>query len=48
MNGKYYTTAVLWAVEQGITQGRTSTTFGPDDSCTRGHVVTFLYRAYAD
>ena len=48
VNGKYYTTAVLWAVEQGITQGRTSTTFGPDDSCTRGHVVTFLYRAYAD
>ena len=47
-NGQYYTTAVLWAVEQGITQGRTPTTFGPNDSCTRGHVVTFLYRAYAD
>ena len=46
-NGQYYTTAVLWAVEQGITQGRTPTTFGPNDSCTRGHVVTFLYRAYA-
>ena len=45
-NGKYYTNAVLWALENGITQGRTSTTFGPEDSCTRGHVVTFLYRAY--
>ena len=45
--GKYYTTAVLWALQNNITQGRTSTTFGPDDACTRGHVVTFLYRAYA-
>ena len=47
-NGKYYTTAVLWALENNITTGRTPTTFGPNDSCTRGHVVTFLYRAYAD
>ena len=45
--GKYYTTAVLWALQNNITQGRTATSFGPDDSCTRGHVVTFLYRAYA-
>ena len=45
--GKYYTTAVLWALENNITKGRTSTTFGPDDSCTRGHVVTFLYRDMA-
>ena len=47
-NGKYYTTAILWALENDITKGRTATTFGPDDACTRGHVVTFLYRAYAD
>ena len=45
--GKYYTTAILWALENNITKGRTATTFGPDDACTRGHVVTFLYRAYA-
>ena len=45
--GKYYTTAVLWALQNNITKGRTATTFGPDDACTRGHVVTFLYRAYA-
>jgi hypothetical protein len=44
--GKYFTTAVLWALENNITKGRTATTFGPDDACTRGHVVTFLYRAY--
>ena len=42
--GKYYTTAVLWALQKGITTGRTANTFGPDDACTRGHVVTFLYR----
>ena len=46
--GKYYTNAILWALKNNITQGRTATTFGPDDACTRGHVVTFLYRAYAD
>ena len=45
--GKYYTTAVLWALQKGITTGRTATTFGPDDACTRGHVVTFLYRDMA-
>ena len=44
--GKYYTSAILWALKNNITQGRTATTFGPDDACTRGHVVTFLYRAY--
>ena len=42
----YYYQAVLWARENGITDGRTPTTFGPTDACTRGHVVTFLYRAY--
>ncbi len=44
-SGKYYTNAVLWALQNNITKGRTSTAFGPDDACTRGHVVTFLYRA---
>lgn len=41
----YYYTAVLWAVEQGITNGTSDTTFSPDISCTRGQVVTFLWRA---
>ena len=37
--------AILWAVEHGITDGITATEFGPDKSCTRGHAVTFLWRA---
>jgi hypothetical protein len=37
--------AVLWAVENGITTGTTDTTFSPSKACTRGQVVTFLYRA---
>lgn len=41
----YYYEAVLWAVEQGITTGFTATTFGPDETVTRGQVATFLYRA---
>ena len=41
----YYYEAVLWAVEQGITTGITATTFGPDETVTRGQVATFLYRA---
>ncbi|MDO4314388.1 MAG: S-layer homology domain-containing protein [Oscillospiraceae bacterium] len=43
--GSYCYDAVLWAVEQGITNGSTATTFGPAASCTRGQIVTFLYRA---
>ena len=41
----WYTDAVLWAVEQGITNGLTETTFGPDADCNRAQVVTFLWRA---
>ena len=41
----YYYQAVLWAVQSGITYGTTERTFGPDQSCTRGQTVTFLYRA---
>ena len=43
--GSYYHDAVLWAVEQGITVGTSATTFSPDDTCTRAHIVTFLWRA---
>ncbi|MBQ6946703.1 MAG: S-layer homology domain-containing protein, partial [Clostridia bacterium] len=42
----FYYKAVLWAVENGITAGTTKTTFGPNESCTRGQIVTFLYRNY--
>ncbi len=40
----YYYDAVQWAVENGITMGTTATTFSPNAGCTRGQVVTFLYR----
>ena len=42
--GKYYTEAVLWALENKITLGKTATTFEPDETCTRAQIVTFLYR----
>lgn len=42
-----YYDAVLWAVGQGVTNGTgDGTTFSPDNPCTRGQIVTFLYRAY--
>ncbi len=43
--GAYYADAVLWAVEKGVTTGTSATTFSPEDNCTRGQIVTFLYRA---
>lgn len=41
----YYADAVKWAVAEGITKGTSDTTFGPDVSCTRAQMVTFLWRA---
>lgn len=41
----YYADAVAWAVSEGITYGTSATTFSPDAACTRGQIVTFLYRA---
>ena len=43
--GAYYEMALLWAVEQGVTTGATATTFRPNGGCTRGQVVTFLWRS---
>lgn len=43
--GAYYYDAVLWAVEKGITGGTSATTFSPNNPCTRGQTVTFLWRA---
>ena len=41
-----YASAVAWAVENGVTSGTgDGTTFSPDNTCTRGQIVTFLYRA---
>lgn len=43
--GSYYYKAVLWAVENGITNGTSPTTFSPDMNCTRAQIVTFLWRS---
>lgn len=45
--GADYAQAVAWAVENNVTAGTSTTTFGPDSTCTRGQIVTFLYRAFA-
>ena len=45
--GQWYTDAVLWAVERGITTGTGGGKFSPDKVCTRAEVVTFLKRAVA-
>ena len=41
---KYYYLPVIWAVNNGITTGKTTTTFEPDTTCTRAEAVTFLWR----
>ena len=46
--GEFYYEAVLWAVENGITEGIDADTFAPEANCLRAHVVTFLYRALAE
>ena len=43
----YYNDAVVWAAKEGITNGTSKTTFSPDEKCTRGQTVTFLYRYLA-
>jgi len=43
--GSYYHDAVEWALENGVTTGVTATEFRPNAACTRGQVVTFLWRA---
>ena len=43
--GQWYTDAVLWAMEKGITTGTSDNTFSPDAGCTRGQVATFLWRS---
>ena len=44
--GGFYLDAVAWAVENEVTNGLSSDKFGPDATCTRAQVVTFLYRAF--
>ena len=44
---QYYYKPVLWAVEHGVTTGTSANKFSPNNTCTRGQIVTFLYRAAA-
>ena len=44
--GEAYARAVAWAVDRGVTNGDSGATFNPGKVCTRGEIVTFLYRAY--
>ncbi|MDE7245400.1 MAG: S-layer homology domain-containing protein [Oscillospiraceae bacterium] len=44
-NDAYYAQAVAWVAAQGIASGTGEHTFSPDAVCTRGQIVTFLYRA---
>lgn len=43
-----YAEAVAWALENGVTTGTGDTTFSPANTCTRGQIATFLYRAFAE
>ncbi|MGN0335020.1 MAG: S-layer homology domain-containing protein [Lachnospiraceae bacterium] len=45
VKGTYYYDAVIWAVNHGVTSGWTETAFAPEQACTRGQAVTFLWRA---
>ena len=46
LTDSYYANAVAWAVENGVTNGIGDELFGPNNSCTRAQIVTFLFRAY--
>ncbi len=42
---QYYYEPVIWAVQQGITEGTSAATFSPEKTCTKGEIMTFLWRA---
>lgn len=44
----FYYDAMIWAVENGVTNGMTATSFNPGGFCNRAQIVTFLYRMYVD
>jgi len=46
-SGSASANAIAWAVDKGITSGTTDSTFSPGKTCTRGQIMTFLYRAFA-
>ena len=46
--GEYYFKPILWAVERGITNGTSADAFSPDQTCSRAHILTFLYRTVGE
>ena len=44
----YFYKAVLWAIEQGITEGTSAKRFSPDVTCTNAHIITFIWRAMGE
>ena len=44
----YYAKAVAWAYANDITAGKSADSFGPEDPCTRGQIMTLLYNAYGE
>lgn len=44
--GSEYAQAVAWALNNNVTAGTSATQFSPNNTCTRGQIVTFLYRAF--
>lgn len=47
-DGKYYSVAVAWLKQAGITTGTTATTFSPDAAVTRAQMAAFLLRMVQD
>ncbi len=47
-SGSWYEKPVLWAVGRGVTNGTSAETFSPSRTCTRGQILTFLYRALVE
>lgn len=46
--GAYYLYPMFWAVNEGITSGTSPWTFSPEMPCARAHIITFLYRTFAE
>ena len=47
-DGAWYRNAVLWAIENSITDGTSATTFSPEKICTKAQLITFIYRQFAE
>ena len=45
--GNWFADAAVWAVKEGVTSGTGENTFTPDRECTRGEILTFLYRQFS-